>query len=415
MKVAIIGAGVGGLTLTLSMLDAGIKDIDIYESAPEISELGVGINILPHAMRELEELGLLQNLMKVGVETSQLLYYTTQGQLIWEEARGKNKGYNWPQISIHRGHLIKVLYEKVLEKLGPQRIHTNHHLNNIKKNNDGSVTALFNDSSTTADCLIACDGIHSTVRKIFYPHEGSPKWNGITMWRGVSLMKPFLKNNSMVVAGSTNHRMVLYPISKEVNTEGKILINWIAKHKTTNAQLMPTEDWVHEVNPEELPLSFQDFEFLNISKLIKNSTAIYKYPMIDRDPLDNWDFGNITLLGDAAHPMYPSGSNGASQAIIDARFLSQQLALKPDIKKAIKTYDAKRRTTTEAIVLANRKTGPEKCIDIVEQRAPDGFINIDDVISKKELKEISSSYKRTAGFDPQTLNNRKSLSIEKVI
>jgi 5-methylphenazine-1-carboxylate 1-monooxygenase len=411
MKVAIIGAGVGGLTLALSMLEVGIKDIDVYESSSKISELGVGINVLPHAMRELEELGLSEKLMSYGVETSELHYYTKQGQLVWKEMRGKLAGYNWPQISIHRGYLIKVLYDEVLLRLGADRIHTNHQMNDFKRNTNGSVTASFDDYSTTVDVLVACDGIHSTVRKLLYPNEGAPKWGGITMWRGVSLMKPFLKENSMLVAGGSEHRMVIYPIAKNVNADGEILINWIAKHKTTNAKIMPKEDWIHEVNENEIPESFKDFEFLKYSELLKKSKAIYKYPMIDRDPLPNWDFTSVTLLGDAAHPMYPSGSNGASQAIIDARVLSKLLVEKASVSDAIKAYDLDRRLATKSVVMANRQTGPEKCIDIVQKRAPNGFKVLDKVISESELKEVSESYKKMAGFDPNILNNRKSFSI----
>ena len=260
-----------------------------------------------------------------------------------------------------------------MQRLGFERIHTNHHLNNFEQNDDGSVTAIFDDSSVTVDCLIGCDGIHSVVRSVLYPDEGAPKWSGITMWRGISLIEPFLEGNSMVVAGSTNHRMVLYPISKQVDSAGKSLINWIAKHKTNHAQVMPKQDWIHEVEQSEMPESFNDFEFLNLKYLKINASAIYKYPMVDRDPLPSWDFYNITLLGDAAHPMYPSGSNGASQAIIDARVLSHQLVKQSSIASAIKAYDKERRTATESIVLSNRQTGPERCIDIDEKEHPKDF------------------------------------------
>ena len=408
MRIAIIGAGVGGLTLALSLLNVGIRDIHIYESSSAISELGVGINVLPHAMREMEKLGLLDELISVSVETSELKYFTQQGQLIWHEERGVNAGYKWPQISIHRGHLIKTLYEAVLNRLGSDRIHTNHHLNDFKKNEDGSVTAIFNGTANTVDCLIGCDGIHSAVRKKLYPNEGAPKWDGITMWRGVSEVKPFLKEDAMVIAGRSEHRMVIYPISKHLNSEGKILINWVAKHKTTNAQAMPKQDWIHQVGPTDMPKYFNNFDFVNVTDLIKSANAIYKYPQVDRDPLPSWDFGNVTLLGDAAHPMYPSGSNGASQAILDAGVLSQELIEQSSVAHAIKNYDNERRTITTEIVLKNRKAGPERCIDVVEARAPNGFEQLDDVISQSELKEISMSYKKSAGFDKQILNDKKS-------
>lgn len=410
MEVAIIGAGVGGLTLSLLLHKYGIKNIHIYESSEEVSELGVGINILPHAMREMANLGLQEKLLSVSVETSELKYLTQQGQFIWKEKRGISAGYHWPQISIHRGQLINILYQEVIKKIGSNRIHTSHKLQTLKQNPDNSVTAIFDNTEKTVDCLIGCDGIHSTVRKKFYPNEGAPKWDGITMWRGTSLMDPGYIDNSMIIAGRSQHRMVMYPISKSNINGEKQLINWIAKHKTTTAQEMPKQDWIHEVKKSEVPEHFKNFEFLEVSNLINNASAIYKYPQVDRDPLPNWNFGNVTLLGDAAHPMYPSGSNGASQAIIDASVLSQFLVQKTSIEDALSAYDDDRRPSTAEIVYKNRQAGPEQCIDIVEDRAPKGFTSLKDIISHHELSTISSSYKKAAGFDPQTLNKMASMT-----
>ena len=259
MKVLIIGGGIGGLTFALSLLSTGIRNIHIYESSSKINELGVGINILPHAMREMEKLDLLTNLISVSVETSELQYFTKDGQLIWKEKRGKNAGHNWPQISIHRGRLIKVLYEAVLERLGPERIHTNHRLDDFKQNSDGSVTAIFNSVTQNADCLIGCDGIHSVVRKKLYPNEGPAKWNGITMWRGVSQMNVnSIISDSMIIAGSSEHRLVTYPILEQLNPRKETLINWVAKHKTTDAQEMPKQSWIHEVKQTEMPEYFKN-------------------------------------------------------------------------------------------------------------------------------------------------------------
>lgn len=410
MKVAIIGGGVGGLTLALNLWKDGFKDILIFEANDKINELGVGINILPHAMRELSELGLLEQLLNVSHETSELQYYTHKGQYICGDARGKNAGYKWPQISIHRGSLINVLHQEVIKKLGSERIFTGSKLENFQRNNDGTVTAFFNGSSVTADCLIGCDGIHSSVRKILYPDQGEPKWCGITMWRGVSRVPPFAEGNPMIIAGKSEHRMVLYPISKRPDSDGKILINWIAKHKTDIEQEMPKQDWIHKVESKDLPKYFENFDFVNIKNLIKESEGIYKYPQVDRDPLPSWNFGNVTLLGDAAHPMYPSGSNGASQAIIDSSVLSKNLKDHNSINDAIKHYDSLRRPITEKITLMNRKSGPERCIDIVEERAPHGFKKLSDIVAKKELKEILNSYKKAAGFDKETLNTRSTLT-----
>ena len=419
MRIAIIGGGIGGMTLALSLHDTGLADVDIYESTHTISELGVGINVLPHAVRELTELGLLDGLSAAGIPTGELVFYSKHGQRIWGEPRGRAAGYNWPQFSIHRGELLQVLHQAVADRFGQTRVHTGHHLVRFGQE-DGRVWGEFVDRAghtstrrVEADLLVACDGVHSVVRQQLYPDEGPPKWNGITMWRGVSVGKPFLSGRTMLMAGYFQRRVVVYPISKRHEDRGQALINWVAEFKVTDDQPMPPQDWEHTARLEEAlaPFASFSFDFLDVPELMRQAEAIYQYPMVDRDPLPSWDFGRVTLLGDAAHPMYPVGSNGASQAIIDARVLARELALQPSIERAVAAYDAARRPATAAVVRANRQVGPEQCMELVEQRAPDGFTDLDEVISQRELEEISRSYKRTAGFDPETLNSRPSLSI----
>ena len=266
-----------------------------------------------------------------------------------------------------------------------------------------------------ADLLVACDGVHSIVRETLNPNEGSPLWNGITMWRGVTKGKPFLSGRTMIMAGSFARRVVVYPISKRYEDRGEALINWVAEFKNATDQPMPRQDWEFTTTAEEAVgpfLSFR-FDFLDVPELIRGAEAIYRYPMVDRDPLPTWNHGRITLLGDAAHPMYPVGSNGASQAIIDARVLARELATQLNIDSALAAYDAQRRPATSAVVMANRGVGPERCMELVEQRAPDGFTNLDEIITQAELEQISRSYKLTAGFDPQSLNARASLSVHR--
>jgi len=421
MKIAIIGGGIGGLTLALALHDAGFEDICVYESAPSIRELGVGINVLPHAVRELAELGLLEDLYDVAIPTQELVYYSKTGQRIWGESRGLAAGYKWPQFSIHRGDLQLLLLRAVVKRLGQSRVMTGHHLVRFGQQGD-TVWGEFLDKPggtpvgrAEADLLVACDGVHSTIRKTLYPDEGPPKWNGVTMWRAVTEAKPFLTGRSMIMAGTFARRVVVYPISKKHADRGMSLINWVAELKTADDQPMPVQDWEFIADRAEVLKAFGNFQFdfLDVPDMIRNAATIYQYPMVDRDALPTWVHGRVVLLGDAAHPMYPVGSNGASQAIIDARVMARELALKPSMEDALSAYDAERRPATAAVVAANRKVGPELCMEIVEERAPNGFTKIEEIISLPELEEISARYKRTAGFDPNVLNGRPSLSVKR--
>jgi 5-methylphenazine-1-carboxylate 1-monooxygenase len=419
MKIAIVGAGIGGMALALSLHDAGLSDVEIFESAPAVKELGVGINVLPHAVRELTELGLLDQLSAVGLPTAERVYYSKHGQRIWVEPRGLAAGYRWPQFSIHRGELLGILHRAVLARLGPARVHSGHHLSRFGHVGNrvwGEFIDRVSGASVgrvEADLLVACDGVHSVVRRALYPDEGPPLWNGITMWRAVTEGAQFLSGRTMILAGYFGRRVVVYPISKRHEDEGRALINWVAESMTADDRPMPEQDWVHTARHEDAlaPFASFAFDFLDVPALIRGAAVVYQYPMVDRDPLPTWDFGRVTLLGDAAHPMYPVGSNGASQAILDARVLARELALQSSVEEAVAAYDAQRRPTTSTVVLANRQVGPERCMEIVAERAPDGFVNLDDIISREELEEIARTYKRTAGFDPELLNMRPSLSV----
>jgi 2-polyprenyl-6-methoxyphenol hydroxylase-like FAD-dependent oxidoreductase len=408
------------MTLALALQRAGLTDVEIYESAPAIKELGVGVNILPHAVRELAEMDLLDDLEQVGIPTSELVFYSSQGQRIWREPRGLAAGYRWPQFSINRGELLGLLYRAVRERLGESHVHVGHHLKHFETRSDGSISADFIDRATgtpvtrvDADVLVGCDGIHSVVRRSLYPNDGSPRWNGIILWRGYSLGVPFLTGRSMVQIGHTQRMFVVYPMSKRYEDEGRALLNWVVLYKKTDGGAMPREAWDHTARLEDALDPFADaaFDFLDVPSVIRQARVLYQYPFVDRDPVPTWDFGRVTLLGDAAHPMVPLGSNGASQAIVDARVLAHELALRPSIEAAVAAYDAIRRPATSAVVLANRDAAQERSMNIVAERAPNGFADIDDVISRTELAAISRSYQVTAGFEPQTLNQRASLSV----
>jgi len=416
MQVVIVGGGIGGFTLALMLHARGIK-CQIYEASPKIRELGVGINVLPHAIAELAELGLLGRLDDVAIRTRELIYANRFGQEIWREPRGLEAGYKVPQFSIHRGRLQGVLRDAVIDRLGRSAVHTGHAFMRFAQD-EGAVKARFkklSDSSRTTvsgDILVGCDGIHSTVRRQLYQDEAGLKWNGVLMWRGATVAKGFLDGRTMIVGGGFENKLVLYPIAPAKN--GKQLINWVVTYRMGDGSKPPPrrEDWNRHGTLDELMPHVRRFStpHLDLAKLVKGAPTFYEYPMADRDPLPRWTHGRVTLLGDAAHPMYPVGSNGASQAILDARCLSDLLVSSEHARSALVAYEADRLPKTADIVRNNRKGGPEGVIDEVERRAPDGFGDIDDVLSHAEREAIVKGYAQLAGFAKEQVNRRAKAS-----
>ena len=411
MRVMIVGGGIGGLTLALMLKARGIA-CDVYEASSRIRELGVGINVLPHAIAELSELGLLPRLDAVAVRTRELIYANRFGQEIWREPRGLDAGYKVPQFSIHRGRLHGVLRDAVIERLGRKAIRTGHVFSSFRQE-EGAVKARFKlsaggaRSTVAGDVLIGCDGIHSSVRQQLYPGEAGLSWNGVLMWRGATDAKGFLDGRTMIVAGGFNNKLVLYPIGKG-NRPGTQLVNWVVTYRMGDGSAPPPrrEDWNRHGTLAELMPHVARFStpHVDLVKLVKGAPAFYEYPMADRDPLPRWTHGRATLLGDAAHPMYPVGSNGASQAILDARCLADSLASCEHARQALAAYEADRLPKTAEIVRNNRKGGPEGVIDEVERRAPDGFRHIDDVLSHAQREAIVKGYAQLAGFAKEQVN-----------
>jgi 2-polyprenyl-6-methoxyphenol hydroxylase-like FAD-dependent oxidoreductase len=411
MKVIIIGGGIGGLTAALMLHARGI-DCEVFEQSDAIRELGVGINTLPHAIKELAELGLLERLDAVGIRTYELFYMNRFGQEIWREPRGTDAGYAVPQFSIHRGRLQAVIYQAVRSRLGESRIHTGHRLGAFAQD-EGGVTAYFFDRSGShratarGDVLVGADGIHSFVRETLYPHEGPARWNGAMLWRGAVDWPTFLTGRSMIVAGGMAAKLVVYPIAEGARADHR-LTNWAVVAKISDGSTPPPrkEDWSRPGRFEELMPHVRRFRMpcVDPQALIEATPECFEYPMCDRDPLPRWSFGRVTLLGDAAHPMYPVGSNGASQAILDARVLADRLRFAEHGYQALWAYEQERLPVTAQLVRMNRKGGPEGVIDAVEARAPDGFANIDEVLSFEERRAIVQGYASTAGFAREQVN-----------
>jgi 2-polyprenyl-6-methoxyphenol hydroxylase-like FAD-dependent oxidoreductase len=397
LRCIVVGAGIGGLTTALSLHEVGVE-VDVFESASELLPLGVGINLLPHAARELDALGLLDELRGGSVAPENLVYCTRRGQEIWREARGLAAGYPWPQLSIHRGVLQQVLLDAVVDRVGAAHVHLGHRLVRVEAA-AGRAVAVFEGARCEADLLVAADGIHSVVRAQWYPDEGPALWNGSLLWRGVAEMDPVLDGRTLVWAGHPDQKFVGYPI-RDLE-DGRQAFNFVAELRRPASDLGNDGDWNREGALDDFLPEFDDWDFgwLDVPSIVQAAPATFLFPMVDRDPLARWTFGRTTLLGDAAHPMYPIGSNGASQAILDARVLAGCVRRHAgDIDEALARYEAARRPATAAIVAANRGLGPEVPMQLVEQRAPEGFDDIADVITEDEIAQVTEGYRRTAGF-----------------
>jgi 2-polyprenyl-6-methoxyphenol hydroxylase-like FAD-dependent oxidoreductase len=410
MKAIIVGGGVGGLTTAVMLHACGI-DCEVFEQAETIRELGVGINTLPHAIKELAQIGLLERLDAVAIRTYELFYANRFGQTVWHELRGTDAGFDVPQFSIHRGRLQNVIFQAARARLGESKVHAGCRLGGYTQDESG-VTAYFFDRGGThqrtvrGDVLIGADGIHSFVRAQLFPAEGPARWNGTMLWRGAVDWPQFMTGRSMIIAGGMEAKFVLYPIAAG-SAPDRRLTNWAVMAKVSEGGVPPRkEDWSRPGRWDDLRPYVQRFKlpYVDVTHLIEATGEFWEYPLCDREPLPRWSHGRVTLLGDAAHPMYPVGSNGASQAILDARCLADHLLKAEHPAHALWAYEQDRLAPTAQIVRMNRKGGPEGVIDAIEQLAPDGFANIDDVLGYEQRKAIVRGYASTAGFAQVQVN-----------
>ncbi|SQD98919.1 conserved hypothetical protein [Parafrankia sp. Ea1.12] len=415
MRIVIAGAGIGGLSAALSLRAAGFSDVTLLESVPRIRPLGVGLNILPNAVRELDELGLLERLAEVAVMTGSLSYYNRFGSLIWNEPRGLAAGYRWPQLSVPRGRLHSVLLEAVRERLGHDAVVLDARVTDFENTPIGEVAIGVEHRGATAsrryaDLLIGADGIHSAVRAAMHPRDGGPRWNGFLVWRGTAWARPFLDGRTMIIAGDRGRRAVVYPMSRPLQPADPVLMNWAVARQAREGEVVDRADWNRPVEPGRFIEDFADlaYDWLDIPRLVLSAEQALEYPMVDLDPLPGWTSGRVVLLGDAAHAMHPMGSNGATQSIVDGRALAGALAGHPDLDEALAAYDRRRRPTMAELQGAGRRRGPEMVIDMADERAPNGFESVEDVIPAEELDALSRSYARQGGFDPHTVNTRAS-------
>ncbi|RWB57045.1 flavin-dependent oxidoreductase [Mesorhizobium sp.] len=404
MSILIAGGGIAGLVMGLTLHQLG-QPFRIFERVAEPKPLGVGINLQPNAVRELFDLGLEVQLDQIGIRTRQYGFYTKSGREIWVEPRGRVAGYNWPQLSLHRGKFQMLLLEELRARAG-DCVETGAAVAGFETSDHGAALLLTDGRRVEGELAIAGDGIHSAIRRQMVPHEGEPIWNGAIMWRGTSEAPHFLGGNAMFLAGHDSQRFVAYPLTTEDPNTGLALINWIAELKVDPVRALRKGDWNRSANKADFLPAFEDWDFgwVDCPGLIRISGAVYEYPMVDRDPLPSWTTGCVTLMGDAAHATYPVGSNGATLAIIDARKLGRAIRDFGPTRPALLAYEAEMRPRAEGVLRANRGKGPDAVMQMVEDRCGGVFDDIETVIPCTDLAAHAEHYKRLSGFSIDILN-----------
>ncbi|MEV6786629.1 flavin-dependent oxidoreductase [Streptomyces sp. NPDC051098] len=412
----IAGGGIAGLTAALALHTAGFRRVTVVEAVHESRPVGAGLNLMPNAVRELDALGLLECLEKRSFATRELRYYHRSGSLVSREPRGIGAGYHWPQLSIQRDELLGALAEAVRERLGTGSVVRGVRVTAVEALGGGRrprVQLEHRDggrrgsASLEPDVLIGADGIRSTVRAALHPGEGDPPWNGMLVWRGVSRLPAARASRFMFIAGDDRQKAVVYPMTEPDPDTGEVLVNWaLAMPADAVGGASPRGDWNRPVPLSRFLHHYRGWEFdgVGVEEVLGAADAAFEYPMIDREPLERWSHGRTTLIGDAAHAMYPIGSNGATQSVVDGRALAHALVLHPDPVEALAAYEADRRPATTELQRANRRLGPEVVINLAHERAPGGFTDIDAVIPRSERDEIAARYAATGAFDPATVN-----------
>ncbi len=407
--VVIAGGGIAGLTMALTCHQVGVEVI-VLESVRSIAPLGVGINLQPNAVRELIELGLGEELDAIGIEATEWALVARGGNDVWSEPRGRRAGYEWPQYSVHRGELQMLLLRAVNERLGPGAVRTGHRVTGYRNSSDGVVAVVdTRDGATTeveGSVLLAADGLHSAVRSQMHPDQPPPHWGGQILWRGATLGPPVRTGASFTLIGTMEQRFVHYPISRPDPETGLQLQNWIAELTVDTSEGLGASNWNEKVNTDAFLPEFADwtFDWIDIPSLVNDAPAVWEFPMVDRDPVETWVDGRVCLIGDAAHVMYPVGSNGASQAIVDARVLGAHFiehGVGPD---ALGAFESQLLAPMSELVLRNRGHGPIGILALVDERSGGYFDNIDDVIAHSEIDAYMSTYKAAAGFAIESLN-----------
>ncbi|AMN42557.1 flavin-dependent oxidoreductase [Rhodoplanes sp. Z2-YC6860] len=409
--VIIAGGGIGGLAAALTLHQIGVPCV-VFEAVREMRPLGVGINMQPNAVRELYDLGFTAaDLDRVGLPAKEWALVGLNGNNVYSEPRGLLAGYSWPQYAVHRGHFHMLLHDRLKERAGAEVLRLGSRVTGYRKNSDGSVTAFIEQidgrtSDVTGALLIGADGIHSAVRAQMHPNQPPIHWGGAVMWRGTTWGKPIRTGSSFVGLGTHRQRVVFYPISHPDPATGLSMINWIAEVTMDNSDGWKQSGWFRQVQTSDFAHHFDGWvwDWLDVPKMLRGADSVFENPMIDRDPIPTWQDGPVLLMGDAAHPMYPTGSNGGSQAIVDARVLGACMVEHGVTSAALEAFDKKQCGPISQVVLRNRGAGPFGLLNMVDERCGGTFDNIDDVIPAKERAEFMAGYKAAAGFAIEALN-----------
>ena len=412
LPVLIAGGGIGGLAMALTLHQIGVA-CTVFEAVPQLRPLGVGINLQPNAVRELQDLGIgTDDLDRIGLPAREWALVGLNGNDIYSEPRGLLAGYNWPQYAVHRGQLQMLLYEKVVERMGKDAVRPGKRVTGYRHRPDGTVAATIEDAAGTVSeavgpMLIGADGLHSAVRAQMHPDQPPIHWGGAIMWRGTSPGVPIRTGASFVGLGTHRHRLVFYPISPPDPETGLATINWIAEVTVDSSAGRDSDNWFRPVKIDDFIHHFEDwnYDWLDVPALLRGADGAYENPMIDRDPVPTWRDGNVVLMGDAAHAMYPTGSNGASQEIIDARVLGAAMIEHGVDRAALEAYDRQLCGPVSQLILRNRGAGPFGLLNMVDERCGGEFDNIDDVVPPEERAAFMANYKAAAGFAIDQLNN----------
>ena len=347
--VLIAGAGIGGLTAALALLKRGF-DVDVYEQAAELKEVGAGLQISANGNRVLHELGVLEQLMTLACETAGKeirLWNTGQTWKLFDLGAVSAERYGFPYLTVYRPDLLEVLAQAVRREK-PDAIHLNRRCTGFVQQGNRVTLTLENASEAAGEALIGADGVHSRIRQALFG-EDQPKFTGIMAWRGTVPMARLPAHMARMVAtnwvGAGAH-VVHYPLHK-----GE-LMNFVGVVERDDWRV---ESWTARGTAEECAGDFEGWHE-DVHQMIRNSPTLFKWALLGREPMDRWTAGYVSLLGDACHPTLPFLAQGAVMAIEDGFILARCFEkFRGEVATALARYERARRERTTKMVLGSNE------------------------------------------------------------